>query len=128
VANTPERRAEDRRSTVDLNRPAYQERRNTGSGRRPVDQRLAADIEALPKADLPEPEFAAPIDPTKSVAELQADFDSLEAVLHHRLHGLQGLSDEEFQAAQVRDEAALIASAAQLKRLRAEIELRSTAG
>jgi hypothetical protein len=128
VANTPERRADDRRTSVDLNRPSYLERRKTGRGRRPVDQRLAADIEALPKADLPEPDFATPIDPTKSVAELQAEFDSLEAGLQHRLQGLQGLSDEEFQAAQVRDEAALIACAAQLKRLKAEIELRSTAG
>jgi hypothetical protein len=41
------------------------------------------------------------------------------------LQGLQGVSDDEFQAAQVRDEAALIACAAQLKRLKAEIERRS---
>lgn len=126
VADTPERRAEDRRRTVDLNRPAYLERRETGRGRRPEDQQLAAEIEALPKVDVPMPVPATSIDPRKSVGELQAEYDGLEARLTDRLQRLQQLPEAEFQAAQVRDEVSLIACSAQLRRLADEIKKRSS--
>lgn len=117
VAESPERRGGDRRGTIDLTWPGYNERRTPGSGRRDVDAELAAKIEALPRVDLPAPMLSDGELLVKSADELRADYDRLSAALQARAANLQGLTDEEFQQVQVRDQPALVAAAAYLKQL-----------
>jgi hypothetical protein len=53
----------------------------------------------------------------KSSEELQAAYDALKSALEQRAAALRQLSDEDFQAVQIRDEAALVAASEFLKYL-----------
>jgi hypothetical protein len=116
VTETPERRDSDRRSIVDLTWPGYNERR-TGSGRRDVDQHLAQRIEALPRVEVPALALSDEDLLGKSTEELRAAYDALKAALDQRSAGLRALSEEDFQAVQIQDEATLVAASEFLKYL-----------
>ena len=117
VAEHLERRGGDRRTTVDLTWPGYNERRTAGSGRRDIDQDLARRIAALPRVEMPALALSDDELLGKSTDELRAAYDALKAALEQRAAGLRELSEEDFQAVQVRDEAALVAAAEFLKYL-----------
>jgi hypothetical protein len=125
VAETPERRSGDRRETIDLTWPGYNERRTPGSGRRDVDQELARRIAALPQVELPAPVLSDEELAGKTVAEMRQAYEALKSALEQRADAMRSLSDEDFQAVQVQDEPALIAASEYLKRLEALIRSRS---
>jgi hypothetical protein len=117
VAMTPERRDSDRRDTIDLTWPGYKERRTPGSGRRDIDQDLVRRVAALPRVEMPALVLSDEDLLGRSTAELQAAYDALKAALEQRSAGLRELSEEDFQAVQVQDEAALVAASEFLKYL-----------
>jgi hypothetical protein len=117
VADIPERRDGDRRDTIDLTWPGYKERRTAASGRRDIDQNLARRIAALPRVEMPALALSDEDLLAKSTAELRAAYDALKAALEQRSGGLRELSEADFQAVQIRDEAALVAASEFLKYL-----------
>jgi hypothetical protein len=117
VADTPERRGGERRRTIDLTWPGYKERRTPGSGRRAIDQELARRIAGLPRVEMPPLVLSDEELLGKSSEELQAAYDALKSALEQRAAALRQLSDEDFQAVQIRDEAALVAASEFLKYL-----------
>jgi hypothetical protein len=123
---TGDRRQGDRRESIDLTRPVYLERRATRDHRRGADQeefeRNAAAIAALAAMHPdPNPPSEGVARPTKTLEELEADFDALQRAMDRRLELLRDLPDEEFEAAQARAEDVVTAWAAKRKALEAEI-------
>jgi len=117
MTESQDRRGGDRRDTIDLTWPGYKERRTPGSGRRDIDQDLARRIAELPRVEMPALALSDEELLGKSTAELQAAYDALKAALDARSAGLRELSEADFQAVQIRDEAALVGASEFLKYL-----------
>jgi hypothetical protein len=122
VAETYDRRGPDRRKTVDLTRPGHLERRQPGLAGRAEDKDEFAEQQAtLPPSVRRPVDVSDPVEPTKSLAELEADLARLQEAMEARNKQLQGLSAAEFELAQARDEEVVKQWAGQVRRLEREI-------
>lgn len=117
-----DRRGPDRRKTVDLTRPAHLERRQPGLAGRAEDKEQFAEQQAsLPPAVRRPVDISDPATPSKSLEELEADLARLQAAMEERNQQLHGLSAEEYELAQARDEEVVRQWAVQVRRLEREI-------
>jgi hypothetical protein len=118
-----DRRQGDRRGTIDLTRPRYLERRQHRDARRQGDKEWLEQNADLLSAIAPPAgdEAPQPPQPSKSLAELEADFQALQTAMDRRNRLMRDLPAAEFEAVQTRDEELLTRWTGELRRLEAEI-------